>query len=251
MQRGIFRGAMTALGRLLVWRDRVFGRIPQGRGVGVVERVGIASGRNRLDAVLVRPEGEVRAAVLICHGIGEIVEHWLRAQEVMAEEGVASLVFNYSGCGRSTGWMAAEHCEQDALAAYAWLRERLPGVSVTLLGFSLGTGIAVAVAGRIAVERMILCAGYPNFREAARRFGMPIRGMVQDVWRSEERLRTCGVPVVVLHGGRDRLFPVAMSERLAKASGGELVVRPEMGHADLHAKALAEDWRAILDRVVL
>jgi pimeloyl-ACP methyl ester carboxylesterase len=242
---------MTTLAWLLVWRDRVFGRIPSARGSAVVERVGFASGRNRLDAVLVRPVGKVEAAVLICHGIGEIVEHWTRAQEVLAEQGVASLVFNYSGCGRSTGWTSAERCEQDALAAYAWLRERMPGVKVTLLGFSLGTGVAVAVVGRMTVERMILCDGYPTFREAARRFGMPVRGMVQDVWRSEEALRACRVPVVVVHGGQDRLFPVEMGERLAKACATELVVVPEMGHADLHAKARPEDWRAILDRIVL
>jgi pimeloyl-ACP methyl ester carboxylesterase len=242
---------MTSLGRLLVWRDRVFVRIPPAHGVGVIERVGIARGKDRLDAVLVRPVGKPRAVVLICHGIGEIVEHWTRAQEALAEHGVASLVFNYSGCGRSTGWMSAERCEQDALAAYAWLRGRMPGVKVTLLGFSLGTGVAVAVVGRMTVECLVLCDGYPTFREAARKFGMPVRGMVQDVWRSEEALRACRVPVVVVHGGQDRLFPVEMGERLAKACVTELVVVPEMGHADLHAKARPEDWRAILDRIVL
>jgi pimeloyl-ACP methyl ester carboxylesterase len=251
LQRAVFSVAVTGIGILLVWRDRLLRRIPPGRGGGIAERVAIYSGRSCLDARFVRPESEVKAAVLICHGIGEIVEHWIRAQELLAEHGIASLVFNYSGCGRSTGWMSASQCEQDALVACAWLRARMPGVRVTLLGFSLGTGVAAAVASRAAPARLILCAGYPDFREAAKCFGMPIRGMVQDVWRSEETLAACTLPVVVVHGGRDRLFPVSMSERLAKSSGGELVVLPGMGHADLHAKARIEDWRPIIERIVV
>ncbi len=186
-------------------------------------RLSIASGENRLDAVLVKPaSAEVRAALLICHGIGETVDHWIRAQELLAENGVASLVFNYAGCGRSTGWISADGCERDAAAAFEALQQAVPGVRVSLLGFSLGSGVAAAVAQRLAPARLVLCAGYPAFREAAYRFGVPrvLCGVVPDLWRSEATLAGCSVPVLVVHGDRDRLFPVEMGERLARASGG-------------------------------
>ena len=197
-------------------------------------------------------DGQVGTVVLICHGIGEVVEHWARAQELMAMHGVASLAFNYSGCGRSGGRLSAERCERDAEAAFWWLRERMPDVRVTLLGFSLGSGVATAIAGRIPISELVLCEAYTSFREAVRCAGVPAWACraVPDVWRSEASLRKCKIPVLVVHGARDRLFPVAMAERLACAAGerGRLVVVPGMAHSDLHAEARAGDWQAILGR---
>ncbi len=198
-----------------------------------------------MDAAWVVPE-EPWAALLICHGIGETVEHWPRAQALLAEQGIASLVFNYSGFGRSTGRVSPEHCERDALAAYAWLRERLPAVPVTLLGFSLGTGVATAVCSQLEVRGLILCEGYTSLRAAVKSLGLP-QSWIVDVWRSAETLTGCRVPLLVVHGKRDRLFPVAMGKALAEAGSGELAVIEEMGHPDLHAKARPEDWQIIVD----
>ncbi len=257
VQRGVFSAGVSWVAGAMVLRDVLLGRIKPGRGVAVSERVGIASGRRRLDAVWARPasNADVRAAILICHGIGEVVDHWARAQDLLAENGVASLVFNYAGCGRSRGRLSARQCERDAQAAFRWLRERMPDAPITLLGFSLGSGVAVAVAGTIPISGLVLCEAYPSFREALRSAGAPTWACcaVPDLWRSEEALRRRGlpVPVLVVHGERDRLFPVTMGERLARAAGerGELVVVHGMGHADLHAEARAEDWQAILARV--
>ncbi len=252
VQRGVFSAGVQCVCGGLVARDRWSGRIKPVRGVAITERVWIARQRIRLDAAWVRPaqDVEIQAALLICHGIGEVVEHWARAQELLAENGVASLVFNYSGCGRSLGGFSAEGCERDAVAAFWWLRERAPGVAVTLLGFSLGSGVAAAIVNRIPVTGLVLCEAYVSFRDALRSVGGPVfaRGFVPDVWRSEDALGGCTVPVLVVHGRSDRLFPVAMGERLARAAGeqGELIVVPGMGHADLHAKAKGDDWRPIL-----
>jgi pimeloyl-ACP methyl ester carboxylesterase len=254
MQHAVFTAGVSLIGGILVARDRLLGRIGHGRGVGAVTRLSIASGENRLDAVLVKPaSAEVRAALLICHGIGETVDHWIRAQELLAENGVASLVFNYAGCGRSTGWISADGCERDAAAAFEALQQAVPGVRVSLLGFSLGSGVAAAVAQRLAPARLVLCAGYPAFREAAYRFGVPrvLCGVVPDLWRSEATLAGCSVPVLVVHGDLDRLFPVEMGERLARASGGELVVVPGMRHDDLHARPCDVFWGEILRRILV
>jgi len=241
------------VGSALVLRDRWLGRIKPARGLEGSERVWIVSGQGRLDAVWVRAAEakKMRAAVLICHGIGEVVEHWACAQELLAQSGVSSLVFNYSGCGRSDGRLSAEGCERDAEAAFWWLRNRLPEAEVTLLGFSLGSGVAAAVAARIPVSGMVLCEAYTSFRNAVGSVGVPgwACGAVPDVWQSEQTLRTCNVPVLVVHGEQDGLFPVSMGERLAQAAGDrvELLVVPGMGHSDLHAKVRPGDWRAILE----
>ncbi len=253
MQNLLFAVGVAGLGRVLVARDRVLGRpgarvLPAG-----ATRIAIESGRNALDAVVMVPEGgRVLAAVTVCPGIGETVEHWLRAQELLAREGVASLVFNYSGMGRSGGRVSAGQCERDAIAAALWMRVRFTGVPRTLLGFSLGSGIAAAVTRRAYVERVVLCAAYTSFREAACAMGVPgwMRSVVPDIWRSGDALRRCGVPVLVVQGQRDRLFPVQMGGELARACRGTLMVVSGMEHADLHADPAMAQWGPIVEWVL-
>jgi alpha-beta hydrolase superfamily lysophospholipase len=254
IQRAIFSAGVWSVACGFVARDRCLGRIKRGSGMGRLERVKIASGHRRLDAVFAPPEvpgNPHPTAVLICHGIGETVEHWERAQQRLASHGIASLVFNYSGCGRSTGRLSAEHCERDAVAAFWWLREKIPEVPVTLLGFSLGSGVATTVMGKIPIAGMVLCEAYCSFREAMRHAGLPLwlAAMVPDVWPSEETLATCKLPVLVVHGERDKLFPVEMGRRLARAAGeqGTFASIPEMGHADLHAEDRTSDWQYLVE----
>ena len=90
-----------------------------------------------------------------------------RVQELLAAHGAASLVFDYSGYGRSTGRIEAAQCEQDAIAAFEFLEGLAPGAPIAVLGFSLGSGIAAAVMRRVRASRLVLCAGFTSFRAAA------------------------------------------------------------------------------------
>ncbi len=67
------------------------------------ETAGDCERGRRLSAVYVSA-GEGSPAVLICHGIGELVEYWAKVQELLKAMGVSSLVFNYSGYGKSSGF---------------------------------------------------------------------------------------------------------------------------------------------------
>lgn len=251
MRHFLFTIAITILSRLIQWHDRYFGklRFPPDDETGV-SRHRIASGRNVLDAVMVQPKTvEAKHALLICHGIGETVEYWGTAQRLLAEHGVASLVFNYSGYGRSSGRIHALQCERDALAAFAYMQELLPDVPASLLGFSMGTGIAASIAMDVKAEKLFLCAGYTTFREAACSIGWPkvLRGMAPDVWDTRETLRTIHVPVVIVHAERDQLFPVSMAEELRRvcASPCELIVVPQITHAAPLFRAADVYWPMI------
>ena len=250
LDRLAFCIAVTCIGRALVLRDRLVGWV--GRDIPhAAKRVQLRSGRNVLDAVFLQATGEEQGAVLICHGIGEVVEHWCKAQTLLAEHGITSLVFNYSGCGRSSGVMSAKQCERDAVVAFKWLKRRVGSADITLLGFSLGSGVATALLGRLPLRSMVLCEAYTSFREAAVAMGWPrwFSRMVPDLWRNCDALEGHeDVEVLILHGAADRLFPVGMAKRLHACCGlrGQLVVVPGMAHDTLHSKALEEHWRPII-----
>lgn len=257
--RRAFTVSITGISRALLWRDRVLGRIRPGHWVdtddAAVSKLEIASGGNVLEAVFARPAaGEARAAVLICHGIGETIEHWVPVQQLLAANGVASLVFDYSGYGRSTGRVDTSQCEADAIAAFDSMRELVPGLPIALLGFSLGSGIAAAIVCKVQPSKLVLCASFTSFRKAARSLGVPmrlVRGMPH-VWRTEETLAECGVPVLIVHGEKDRLFPITMAEEL-RAQGGEdaeLVVVPRLTHNEPFYRPQLSYWGLIVERLI-
>jgi alpha-beta hydrolase superfamily lysophospholipase len=248
-----FTIALTAISQMLLLRDRVLGRLrPVVEGAGpeaTVERRRIASGKNVLDAVWVTPVTvPVRAVVLVCHGIGETVEHWVPVQELLAAHGAASLVFDYSGYGRSSGRIEAAQCERDAIAAFEYLEGLAPGASIAVLGFSLGSGIAAAVMRRVRASRLVLCAGFTSFRAAAHSVGIPVglAALVPPLWRAEESLRDCALPILVVHGERDRIFPVKMAAELAACCGAKTILVPNLRHAEPYYRPQAAYWGPIV-----
>ena len=213
------------------------------------QRLAIESGSRRLSAVYVAAGGDT-PAVLICHGIGELVEYWSGVQGLLKEMGVSSLVFNYSGYGESSGRISAANCEEDAVSAYGELAIR-GHRSIVLLGFSLGSAVSSAVASRIGIDGLVLCEGFSTLREAGTTIGFPrwMTRVVPDSWQTVRRASELEIPVLVVHSDEDDLFPVAMARRVADACGtrGELIVINGLSHNAPIFTPTPAYWRPIAD----
>ncbi|WP_263385711.1 alpha/beta hydrolase [Granulicella arctica] len=179
-------------------------------------------------------ESPAKAGVLICHGIGETVAHWEAAQTLLACNGVASLVFNYSGYGKSTGWFTPQQCEVDTLVAFDTLRQLAPATPLSILGYSLRSGIAVAVAPRLKPSKLIICAGFSSLRKAAASLGVPgpCTRLLPPIWSNVDALKTSTLPVLILHGDADDMFPPEMARQLGSSCGSncEVIVVAGLSH---------------------
>jgi alpha-beta hydrolase superfamily lysophospholipase len=229
-----FTLSLAAIGRILVLRDRSNGSYAKACTVSYREdeRLTIQSGDRTLDATFVSA-GEGAPAALICHGIGEVVEYWGAIQRLLQVLGISSLVFDYSGYGRSTGLPSAENCEEDAIVALEELSRRA-NAPLFLLGFSLGTGISASIARCVPIAGLILCEGYSSLREAAASVGVSpwLASEVPDTWQTERLVAELSIPVLVMHSDADDLFPVSMAKRVAAACNGrgQLIVLPGLTH---------------------
>lgn len=258
MRRLCFSLLVGLASRLLMLRDRLLGRpsrlrLDQNPAVSFV-RLRLPSGRNLLDASLVTPlKRPPRASLLICHGIGETIDHWFAVQKLLADSDISSLVFNYSGFGKSTGRVDAEQCEIDARAAFHLLQHRTPSLEISILGFSLGTGIAAAIANSLSPKYLILCAGYTSFRQAARSLGAPrfLAWCLPAVWKTEEVLRQCTIPTLILHSDGDRSFPSQMAKDLAAACASpcDLILVSAISHNAPVYNPQLPLWSLITDRL--
>jgi uncharacterized protein len=258
MQRMVFSISVAFTWRAFLLRDRLLdqiGKTPSASVPGIlVSRHSIPSGAHRLDACFVRPSRPKRAAILICHGIGEIVDHWLAAQNLLAANGIASLVFDYTGYGKSQGNADWQRCEEKAVSAFAYLEALVPATPISVLGFSMGSGIATAILRRIPASKLILCSAFTSFREAAYVLGLPraLLPMLPPIWRNIDSLPCCPVPVLIVHCDRDRAFPLRMASELASVCGpnGDLVVVLNHVHNEAFYRPQMSYWSNVVRKII-
>ncbi|MGA3129462.1 MAG: alpha/beta fold hydrolase [Terracidiphilus sp.] len=254
--RAAFSFSISCISQFLIVRDRVLRWTKCGRGPeGIHERASrhaLPSGVHLLDAVFAEPARvPARAGVLLCHGIGETVEQWFGVQQLLAAHGVASLVFDYSGYGKSSGRPDWDQFELDAIAAFGALKERAPGLPLSVLGFSLGSGVAAAAIHRIPAGRLILCEAFTSFRNAACAGGIPrpLARLVPPIWHAQQRLAACKLPVLIVHGEKDQLFPIAMAHELADwcEPRAQVVLVPNTTHNQPFRKPHIAYWGPIIN----
>jgi fermentation-respiration switch protein FrsA (DUF1100 family) len=126
------------------------------------------------------------------------------------------LALSYRGYGGSTGQPSEQGLYRDAEAAYAFAAARHPAERIVLWGFSLGSGPAVALAVEHPIGKLVLEAPFTSTVDiAASVFPfVPVRALMKDQYRSDERIGRLAAPLLVMHGGRDNVVPIRYGERL-------------------------------------
>jgi fermentation-respiration switch protein FrsA (DUF1100 family) len=175
--------------------------------------------------------------VLYFHGNGDYLAGFFdRFREIIAD-GTGIVALSYRGYAGSSGRPSEQGLRQDAAAAYAFTSARYSADRIVVWGFSLGTGVAVALAAEHPVGKLILEAPYTSIADlAAATFRLtPVRWLIRDPFHSDQRIARVTAPLVVMHGARDPTIPVAFGERLFKLAHEpkQFVRFPEAGHNDL------------------
>ncbi|HUQ82319.1 MAG TPA: alpha/beta fold hydrolase [Gemmatimonadaceae bacterium] len=218
------------------------------------EQVSIRSGDRTLDATLVRAESDSGPALLIFHGTGEAVSYWADTQALLRRHGVTSMVFDYSGFGRSTGKATAAHIEEDADSAYAdFVRRVGPRARPFVLGYSLGTGVVFDAVQRWAPQPkgVVFVASYSSAREGAVAFGLVPRWatfLLPDVWNNVRGTGHLTQPLLVVQSDADQLFPVSMAKAVFDAATvpKEMAVLHGYRHEDGHQRPTDEFWAPVV-----
>jgi len=147
------------------------------------------------------------------------------------------LALSYRGYGGSTGSPSEEGLLADATAAYEFAAKRYTPKRIAVFGESLGTGVAIALAAEKPVARVLLQAPYTSIADigAAAYPFMPVRLLIKDSFRSDERVGRITAPVLVIQGERDRVVPIKNGEQLyALILAPKKFVRfPKGDHVDL------------------
>ena len=196
------------------------------------------------------PPRDGKPVVLYFQGNGGGLDLRVGRFQWLIEDGTGLLALNYRGYGGSTGRPSEQGLIRDAVAAYDFAAARYPPQRLVLWGESLGTAVAVALAGEHKVGGLILDAPFSSAADvgAAAYPFLPVRWLIKDSWRSDQRIGRIAVPVLVRHGERDWVVPIRFGERLFKlANEPKRFLRvPGAGHEDLDEHGAAEAVRKFL-----
>jgi len=177
------------------------------------------------------------AVVIYFHGNGDFLAGLAFHFRAITSDGTGLVALSYRGYAGSSGRPSEQGLLQDAAAAYAFTSARYGADRIVLWGFSLGSGVAVALAAEQPVGKLILEAPFTSIVDVAASLLriMPARWLIRDQFRSDERIARVTAPLLIMHGARDVTIPIGFGERLfALANQPKQFVRfPEAGHNDL------------------
>jgi pimeloyl-ACP methyl ester carboxylesterase len=186
-------------------------------------------------------------AVIFAHGNGETIDLWVDEFDFYLSAGVSVLLIEYRGYGRSAGRPAPNAIVDDA-EQFLELLEKRPEVDparIIFHGRSIGSGVLCGLAKRRKPYALIIESGFTSLTPMLNRFGAP--GFVLGgAFNNIDVVRSLDVPLLVLHGERDEVFPVEMAREMAASSTRSTLKLYPCGHNDCDRHAIERDVTAFL-----
>jgi fermentation-respiration switch protein FrsA (DUF1100 family) len=190
------------------------------------------------------------------HGNGDSLLGDVEVPEPYIAAGYGFLIAEYRGYSGLPGKPTEAGLYADGRAyLYGLMAQGLKSENIILLGHSLGTGVAVQLAGEFKVGGLILLAPYlsmTKLAQAAYPF-VPARLLVLDRFDNEKKIGGVNVPVLIVNGTADEIIPPSQGKRLYELAKepSEFQSMPGRGHNDIldGAERLCLDWVSKLPTV--
>lgn len=199
------------------------------------ESIRLSVGNAELKIWVVRQNA--REAIMYFGGNAENVAGNLPVfTELFADK--ALYLINYRGYGGSTGSPTETNLYRDAVHVFDHLTERHQQVSV--IGRSLGSGVATYLASVRPVKKLALVTPFDSIASVARTHYpiFPVSPLVRDRFDSAARALEIAAPVLVIIAEHDEIIPRKHADQLIRAFQDKPVTKvlvPEAGHNTLDA----------------
>jgi hypothetical protein len=192
------------------------------------ERVRISSDHRFLDAsIVIAPSTkQTPDVVLIFHGSEETISCWAFVQKILYDQGISSLVFDYSGFGNSSHPGSIKNLNKDALSVYSYSVSKFKNDNIYVLGFSLGNAPMLASIHdfKPAPSGVIVGSAFSSLRELGKYSGKTnglfktLINFIPDVWNNTLAIKDNFAPLLVLHSDSDASNPLFMGQKIHAAA---------------------------------
>jgi len=194
---------------------------PNAAGLDGVEEIEFAAADGTKLIAWYAPAADGKPTILYFHGNAANAANRAPKIDMMIESGFGVFYLNNRGYGGSGGSPSEANNVADAVAAYDHLRGLgVPTDKIAAFGESLGSGQAVQLAAERPVGAVVLEAALTSIVEVGRSiyFWLPLSLLITDQYNVERDIARVTAPLLILHGERDEVIPVAMGRRIYNAA---------------------------------
>lgn len=176
--------------------------------------------------------------VIIFHGNAELIDHQHFLLNYYRGLGFAVLLPEYRGYGRSDGSPSQATLVPDAVAFHdlAVARPEVDETRVVIHGRSIGGAVAAQLADRRTPSLLIVQSTGTSVASMSWRYGAP-PFLVRSPFRTREVFERLSIPVLILHGQHDGVFPYGHAKKLLAAAPDAVLVPFNSGHGGIPSTA--------------
>ncbi len=155
--------------------------------------------------------------ILFFHGNAGSLENRTYKLNHFKDLNVNFLIIAWRGFSGNKGKPNEMGLYEDAESAIKWLK--MKGVNeknIILYGESLGTGVVVQVAQNKNYAGVILESPFTSMVNMGKKHYpfFPVSLLLKDKFESYKKIKKVSVPVLVLHGKKDKIVPFAMGKKM-------------------------------------
>lgn len=179
-----------------------------------------------------------RKVIFYLHGNGEDITFLGPTARFYNQKGYDVFILDYRGYGKSGGKISSQaQIHTDIQAAYDWLKTRYKEEQITILGYSIGSGLAAKLACENQPRMLILLAPYYSLTDMLQHiFPFVPSVLLKYKFSTNEYIVHVKAPVVIFHGKKDKVVYFASSLKLQKLlkKSDKFFALENQGHADIY-----------------
>lgn len=192
-----------------------------------------------------------KGLIFYLHGNAGSLASWGDTAKTYTNLGYDVFLLDYRGYGKSDGKITSQQqLFEDSQQAYDLLKSRYNESNITVIGYSVGTGLASHLACNNHPKRLILQAPYYSLTDMMQH-EFPIVPTMLLKYRLETNvyLSKCTMPVIIFHGDKDEVIYYGSSLRLQdtfKPSDKLITLQGQMHNGMTENKAYQQHITKIL-----
>ena len=155
--------------------------------------------------------------ILFFHGNAGVLENRTYKLNHFKNLIVNFLIIAWRGFSGNEGKPNETGLYEDAKSAIKWLHTKgIKEENIILYGESLGTGVAIEIAQNKNYAGIILESPFTSMINLGKKYYpfFPIKLLLKDKFESDKKIKEVSIPVLILHGKKDKIVPFAMGKQI-------------------------------------
>lgn len=172
---------------------------------------------NSLNSLLFKSKN-TKGVILYLHGNAGAIHDWGKRAHLYTDNNYDVLFLDYRGYGKNHNQIESETMlHNDIQKVYDFLKSRYDEQQITVLGFSIGSGLAANVAANNNPKQLILEAPYYSFESLVKKIAPLVPSfLINYKIPTHEYIPKIKCPIIIFHGKDDFLIEPENSIALQK-----------------------------------